>query len=77
MHETNTIVENNVIEDNLEVGLMIKEPSRPKMKDNCIKKNLLQVKMDSHYKREWPFIERENINIEGNSEIPGNGCILF
>ena len=54
LHETNTIMDGNVIEDNQEIGILIKEPSKPKLSNNTMTGNLLQVKMDSHYKNFWP-----------------------
>ena len=71
------IFEQNIVEDNLAAGVLIKDPSLPDMQRNEIAKNTFQVQMEKHGKKRWVKYQKDNPKIIGNNEIPKSTCVIF
>ena len=69
--ETEALIINNLISKNMTTGIIIKAPSMPVLKSNCIvDNNMFQVQMEGHAKQKWKQWKNDNPKILGESVIP-------
>lgn len=65
---------NNCIEKNRGYGIEIKNPAKPVLRDNWVRGNPYQVKLEDDGGKRWKQIAKLN-TLEGESDVPqGIGC---
>ena len=64
----------NCIEKNRGYGIEVRNPSKPAVRDNWVRGNVYQVKLEEDGGKRWKQITKHN-TIDGENEVPqGIGC---
>ena len=66
----------NQIKSNLLIGLLIKEPSLPKVQSNVMKDNHYQISVDKHVAKKFQAYKTLN-TIKGTSDVPKTTWTIF
>ena len=66
----------NKIKDNISIGLMIKDPSMPIVRNNEIMGNHYQISIDKHVRKKLESYQNMN-TLSGLNELPKTTCSIF
>jgi len=74
--KTNATLFENTIEDS-STGILIKDPSEPRLRNNMVQKNNVQVEMERQGGKNLDQIRKDNPKIVGQCLKPSSTCSIF
>ena len=66
---------NNEVTANISIGILIKDPSAPILRENKINGNYYQLSLEKTQKRLDVYLTQNQI--EGKNELPKSACCIF